>query len=163
MLVNSNSFLSLLLFPLSVHCWVDLIFIPSIHRMFIFILDNLNLFGSPAFFLVVCQCCLPSSLCTIGTKTLQPDWKALEQGCEVCLNTNQIDPPPEEQQSQQGVQRNPNAYRIMSDHIHPPRVSVPLCIVPPTENVNVRPYLVPLLPTFHGMENENPHTHIRRV
>ena len=25
----------------------------------------------------------------------------------------------------------------------------------------VRPYLVPLLPTFHGMENENPYTHIR--
>ena len=24
----------------------------------------------------------------------------------------------------------------------------------------VRPYLVPLLPTFHGMENENPYTHI---
>ena len=25
----------------------------------------------------------------------------------------------------------------------------------------VRPYLVPLLPTFHGMESENPYTHIR--
>ena len=25
----------------------------------------------------------------------------------------------------------------------------------------VRPYLVPLLPTFHGMENGNPYTHIR--
>ena len=25
----------------------------------------------------------------------------------------------------------------------------------------VKPYLVPLLPTFHGMENENPCTHIR--
>ena len=25
----------------------------------------------------------------------------------------------------------------------------------------MRPYLVPLLPTFHGMENENPYTHIR--
>ena len=24
----------------------------------------------------------------------------------------------------------------------------------------MRPYLVPLLPTFHGMENENPYTHI---
>ena len=25
----------------------------------------------------------------------------------------------------------------------------------------MRPYLVPLLPTFHGMENENAYTHIR--
>ena len=85
----------------------------------------------------------------------------LEQGCEVSLNTNQMDPLPEEQQSQQGVQRNLNAYRTMRDHIHPPRVSAPSCIVPPTEDVNVRPYLVPLLLTFHGMENENPYTHIR--
>ena len=77
------------------------------------------------------------------------------------LNTDQMDPPPEEKQSQQGVQRNPNAYRTMRDHIHPPRVSAPSCIVPPTEDVNVRPYLVPLLPTFHGMENENPYTHIQ--
>ena len=75
------------------------------------------------------------------------------------LNTNQMDPPLEEQQSQQ-VQRNPNAYRIMRDHIHQPSVSAPSCIVLPTEDVNVMPYLVPLLPTFHGMENENPYTHI---
>ena len=84
-----------------------------------------------------------------------------EQGCEVSLHSNQMEPPPEEQQSQQGVQRNPNAYRSMRDHIHPPRVSAPSCIVPPVEDVVVRPYLVPLLPTFHGMENENPYTHIQ--
>ena len=85
----------------------------------------------------------------------------LEQASEVNLNTNQMDHPPEEQQSQQGVQRNPNAYKTMRDHIHPPRVSAPSCIVPPTEDANVRPYLVPLFPTFHGMENENSYTHIR--
>ena len=56
---------------------------------------------------------------------------------------------------------NPTTYRSMRDHIHPPRVSAPSCIIPPTEDVAVRPYLVPLLPTFHGMENENPYTHIR--
>ena len=72
-----------------------------------------------------------------------------------------MEPPPEEQQSQQGVQGNPNAYRSMRDHIHPPRVSAPSCIVPSAEDVIVRPYLVPLLPTVHGMENENPYTHIR--
>ena len=67
----------------------------------------------------------------------------------------------EEQQSQQGTLVNPTAYKSMRDHIHPPRVSAPSCIIPPAEDVAVRPYLVPLLPTFHGMENENPYTHIR--
>ena len=56
---------------------------------------------------------------------------------------------------------NPTAYRTMRDHIHPPRVSSPSCIIPPAEDVAVRPYLVPLLPAYHGMENENPYTHIR--
>ena len=56
---------------------------------------------------------------------------------------------------------NPTAYRTMRDHIHPPRVSAPSCIIPAVEDVAVRPYLVPLLPTYHGMENENPYTHIR--
>ena len=86
-----------------------------------------------------------------------------EQSSELSIHGGQMDPPPEEQQSQQGVQRNLNAYRTMRDHIHPPRVSAPLCIVPLTEDVNVRPYLVPLLPTFHGFETENPYTHIREV
>ena len=72
-----------------------------------------------------------------------------------------MDPLPEEQQSQQGTPVNPAAYRSMRDHIHPPRVSAPSCIIPLAEDVAVRPYLVPLLPTFHGMENENPYAHIR--
>ena len=77
------------------------------------------------------------------------------------LNTEQMEPPLEEQQSQQGVQRNPNAYKLKRDHIHPPRVSSSSRIVPSAEDVTVMPYLMPLLPTFHGMENENPYTHIR--
>ena len=82
-----------------------------------------------------------------------------EPGCEVGLNFDQMEPPHEEQQSQQGVERNLNAYRSMRDHIHPPRMSAPSFIVPITEDM--RPYLVPLLPTFHGMESENPYTHVR--
>ena len=85
----------------------------------------------------------------------------IEQGCEISLLTNRMETPPEEQRSQQGVQREPNAYRSMRDHIHPPRVSAPSCVIPHAEDVAVRPYLVPLLPTFHGMENKNPHTHIQ--
>ena len=86
---------------------------------------------------------------------------SIEEGCEVSLHTNQMETPLEEQQSQQGVHREPNAYRSMRDHIHPPRMSAPSCIIPLVEDVAVRPYLVSLLPTFHGMENENPYTHIR--
>ena len=72
-----------------------------------------------------------------------------------------MDPLPEEQQSQQAAPMNPIAYRSMRDHIHPHRVSAPSCIIQPAEYVAVRPYPVPLLLTFHGMENENPYTHIR--
>ena len=35
----------------------------------------------------------------------------IEQGYEVSLHTNKMETPPEEQQSQQGVHREPNAYR----------------------------------------------------
>ena len=72
-----------------------------------------------------------------------------------------MEPLPEEQDSQQGAEWNPNAYRSMRDHIHPPRMSAPSCIVPPTEQIVIRPHLVPLLLTFHGMESENPYLHIR--
>ena len=72
-----------------------------------------------------------------------------------------MEPPPEEQQSQQGVERNPNAFRSMRDHIHPSRMSAQFSIVPLTEQMVIRPYLVQLLPTFHGMESENPYSHMR--
>ena len=71
-----------------------------------------------------------------------------------------MEPPPKEQQIQQGIQRDHNAYRSMRDHIQSQR-SAPSCIVPPIEDMIVRPYILPLLPTFHGMESENPYTHIR--
>ncbi|RVW59402.1 hypothetical protein CK203_106266 [Vitis vinifera] len=45
--------------------------------------------------------------------------------------------------------------------MHPPRMSAPSCIVPPTKQLVIRPHIVPLLPTFHGMENENPYLHIK--
>ena len=68
---------------------------------------------------------------------------AQEQGFEIDPHSAQMDPPQEEQQIQQGP-REPNAYRSLRDHIHPPRVSAPSCIIPPTEEVAVKPYLVPL-------------------
>ncbi|RVW31517.1 hypothetical protein CK203_115492 [Vitis vinifera] len=68
---------------------------------------------------------------------------------------------PEDQHSHQGRQDNLNEFRLMRDRMHPPRMSAPSCIVPPTEQLVIRPYLVPLLPTFHGMESENPYAHIK--
>ncbi|RVW33153.1 hypothetical protein CK203_094833 [Vitis vinifera] len=47
------------------------------------------------------------------------------------------------------------------DHMHPPRMSASSCIVPPSEQMIICPYLTSLLPQFHGMENENPYTHIK--
>ena len=85
----------------------------------------------------------------------------LDLASEVSVQTDTMDPIPEEQQSQPGTPMNPNAYRTMRDHIHPPRVSAPSCIIPPADDVAVRPYLVLVLPTYHGMENENPYTRLR--
>ena len=45
--------------------------------------------------------------------------------------------------------------------MHPPHMSTLSCIVPPTERLVIRPHIVPLLPTFHGMESENPYAHIK--
>ncbi|RVW11971.1 hypothetical protein CK203_091820 [Vitis vinifera] len=44
--------------------------------------------------------------------------------------------------------------------MHPPHMSAPSCIVPPTEQLVIRPHIVSLLLTFHGMESENPYAHI---
>ena len=55
---------------------------------------------------------------------------SIEEVCEVSLHTNKMETPPEVQQSQQGVHREPNAYKSMRDHIHPLRVSALSCIIP---------------------------------
>ena len=83
-----------------------------------------------------------------------------DQTCEVSVHSENIDPLPEDQQSQQAAPMNPTTYRSMRDHIHLSRVSAPSCIILPADDVVIRPNLGPLLLTFHGMENENPYTHI---
>ena len=66
----------------------------------------------------------------------------LDSVSEVSVHTDTMDPLPEEKQSQPGTPMNPTAYRTMRDHIHPPRVSAPSCIIPPTKDVAVRPYSI---------------------
>ncbi|RVW77739.1 hypothetical protein CK203_050358 [Vitis vinifera] len=58
------------------------------------------------------------------------------------------------------LQENLNAYRSMRDRMHPPRMSAPSCIVPPTEQLVIRPHIVPLLPIFMD-GRENPYQHIK--
>ncbi|KAL6310929.1 hypothetical protein AAG906_016220 [Vitis piasezkii] len=50
---------------------------------------------------------------------------------------------PEDQHSHHGHQDNPNEFRSMRDRMHPPRMSAPSCIVPPTEQLVIRPHIVP--------------------
>ena len=80
---------------------------------------------------------------------------------ELELSLNIMEATPEDQHSHHGHQDNPNAFRSMRDRMHPPRMSAPSCIVPPTKQLVIRPHIVPLLPTFHGMESENPYAHIK--
>ncbi|KAL6348603.1 hypothetical protein AAG906_016123 [Vitis piasezkii] len=80
---------------------------------------------------------------------------------ELELSLNIMETTPEDQHSHHGHQDNPNEFRSMRDRMHPPRMSAPSCIVPSTEQLVIRPHIVPLLPTFHGMESENPYAHIK--
>ena len=80
---------------------------------------------------------------------------------ELELSLNIMEATPKDQHSHHGHQDNPNAFRSIRDHMHPPPMSAPSCIVPPTEQLVIRPHIVSLLPTFHGMESENPYAHIK--
>ncbi|KAL6320266.1 hypothetical protein AAG906_005343 [Vitis piasezkii] len=87
---------------------------------------------------------LDSKETSINTSCVcQSGYEAVEEGL---LSLHQ------DQHSHQGRQDNLNEFRSMRDRMHPPCMSAPSCIVSPTEQLVIRPYLVPLLPTFHGME-----------
>ncbi|RVW22729.1 hypothetical protein CK203_099393 [Vitis vinifera] len=60
---------------------------------------------------------------------------------ELELSLNIMEATPEDQHSHHGHQDNPNEFRSMRDRMHPPRMSAPSCIVPPTEQLVIRPIL----------------------
>ncbi|RVW20136.1 RNA-directed DNA polymerase-like [Vitis vinifera] len=111
------------------------------------------------------------STCVVSSNLCMPYWIRDQEGrlvrienpqdteLDICVNI--MDPPQEDQNSQHGQGSNPNAYLSMRDRMHPPRMSAPSCIVPPVEQLVIRPHIVPLLPNFHGMESENPYAHIK--
>ena len=53
--------------------------------------------------------------------------------------------------------------KSLHDYLNPTCNSAPSCIMFPAnvQNFDFKPRMIPLLPTFHGMENENPYVHIR--
>ena len=57
---------------------------------------------------------------------------------ELELSLNIIEATPEDQHSHQGRQDNLNEFRSMRDRMHPPCMSAPSCIVPPTEKLVIR-------------------------
>ena len=53
------------------------------------------------------------------------------------------------------------ASRTLWEQRNPPMEGTPSCIVLPKENYFVRSQVVAQLPTYQGMESEDPYTHIR--
>ena len=53
--------------------------------------------------------------------------------------------------------------RTLQDYLHPARTATPSCIMfsPNVRHVDFKTGMIQLLPTFHGLENENPYVHIR--
>ena len=56
-----------------------------------------------------------------------------------------------------------NQSRTLRDYMNPTRTGAPSCIVFPPEasRFNFKPSIIQLLPTFHGLESENPYLHLR--
>ena len=53
--------------------------------------------------------------------------------------------------------------RTLQDYLHPTRTATPSCIMFPANirQLDFKTGMIQLLPTFHGLENENPYVHIR--
>jgi hypothetical protein len=62
----------------------------------------------------------------------------------------------------QSIHNENNHVRTLRDHMNPTRTSAPLCIVfpPDASHFNFKPNIIQLLPTFHGLDLENPYLHL---
>jgi len=54
-------------------------------------------------------------------------------------------------------------FQTLREYLHPARQSTPSCIILPLNQqaFNLKPGMIQLLPTFHGMDSENPYIHIK--
>nr|WP_164990771.1 hypothetical protein [Pseudomonas protegens] len=69
----------------------------------------------------------------------------------------------EDNQSLHNENNENNRARTLRDHMNPTRTSAPSCIVfpPDASHFNFKPGIIQLLPSFHGLELENPYLHLR--
>jgi len=69
----------------------------------------------------------------------------------------------EDNQSIHNENNKNNHVRTLRDYINPTRTSAPSCIVfpPDASHFNFKPGIIQHLPTFHGLELENPYLHLR--
>ena len=67
---------------------------------------------------------------------------------------------PRDEQSQNNDQNRPRALR---DYMNPTRTGAPSCLIfpPDATHFNFKPGIIQLLPTFHGLDAENPYLHLR--
>jgi len=63
----------------------------------------------------------------------------------------------------QSLHNENNRVRTLRDHMNPTRTSAPSCISfpPDASHFNFKPCIIQLLPTFHGLDLENPYLHLR--
>ena len=57
----------------------------------------------------------------------------------------------------------PDTIRSLKEYLHPPRQTTPSCIILPINHhrFTLKPGTIQMLPTFHGMDSENPCAHMR--
>jgi hypothetical protein len=69
----------------------------------------------------------------------------------------------EDNQSIHNENNENNRVRTLIDHMNPTRTSAPSCIVFPLDasHFNFKPDIIQLLPSFHGLDLENPCLHLR--
>jgi hypothetical protein len=68
----------------------------------------------------------------------------------------------EDNQSLYNKNNENNRVRTLRDHMNPIRTSAPSCIVFPRDasHFNFKAGIIQLLPTFHGLDLENPYLHL---
>jgi len=69
----------------------------------------------------------------------------------------------EDNQSLHNKNNQNNRVRTLRDHMNPTRTSAPSCIVFPrhASHDNFKSGIIQILPTFHGLNPENPYLYLR--
>jgi hypothetical protein len=67
------------------------------------------------------------------------------------------------EEDNQSLHNENNRVRTLRDHMNPTRTNAPSCIFFPLDasHFNFKPSIIQLLPSFHGLDLENPYLHLR--